>query len=308
MAFAGARLDDEVEMKKLQVFVRVRPTVTENAAVSATGNENAAAGHWDAANCIHASAKHTLAIVPPERSLAYKNGDRGQTFTFSQVFEAATSQEGYFASTAAPLVADLLRNPQHNSVMMAYGITAAGKTYTIEGTKSAPGVVPRALSALFKGIADHTESGTLAVRVSYCEIYNEAVYDLLEEAPGGWPRQRPALRLFEDLKGRVNVAGLSEVEVTTADEALGVLRRGAKHRQRAETGLNYSSSRSHSIFGINLVKKESDDGDDDEEGTSSQQQQQRNTGKVERLGRMSFVDLAGSERAQRTGNVGIRLK
>jgi hypothetical protein len=214
------------------------------------------------------------------------------------------------------MVDDLLRNPQHNSVMMAYGITAAGKTYTIEGTKTAPGVLPRALTAVFDGIANHMDAESLAVRVSYCEIYNEAVYDLIEEAHNGWGVQkRPALRLMEDARGRVSVAGLSEVEVTTAEEALGVLRRGAKHRQRAETGLNFSSSRSHSIFGINLVRKQDmvaeKDGQGDEEGVAAATTTSAaalEPVKVERLGRMSFVDLAGSERAQRTGNVGIRLK
>ena len=88
----------------------------------------------------------------------------------------------------------------------------------------------------------------------------------------------------------------------TAEEALAVLRRGAKHRQRAETGLNYSSSRSHSIFGVNLVRRTTAAAAQNAEEESEPQQT------VERLGRMAFVDLAGSERAQRTGNVGIRLK
>ncbi|KAL4528188.1 hypothetical protein Ndes2526B_g07967 [Nannochloris sp. 'desiccata'] len=317
MAFAGSGIEDEFEMKKLQVFVRIRPTATNNAAVNASTSVAAnSSSHWDAENCIHAAAKHTLAIAPPEGSMAYKAGDRGQTFTFSQVFEAATTQEEYFSATAGPMVDDLLRNPQHNSVMMAYGITAAGKTYTIEGTKTAPGVLPRSLTALFDGIARHMDAESLAIRVSYCEIYNESVYDLIEEAHNGWGVQkRPALRLMEDARGRVSVAGLSEVEVTTAEEALGVLRRGAKHRQRAETGLNFSSSRSHSIFGINLVRRQdvqapAEDAEDCKgvATTSASTAATLKPVQVERLGRMSFVDLAGSERAQRTGNVGIRLK
>ena len=289
-----------------QVFVRIRPSVTDNAP------------RWTSEDCIHASSKHGLAIAAPEGSLAYRSGDRGQTFTFSEVFDAATSQEAYFAATAAPLVDDLLRNPGHNSVMMAYGITAAGKTYTIEGTKAAPGVLPCALAAVFQGLAAHADAAFLAVRVSYCEIYNEAVYDLLEEAPGGWPRQRPALRLMEDTRGRVVVAGLSETEVASAEDALAVLRRGAKHRQRAETGLNYSSSRSHSIFALSVVRRvappptaaaaATPGEESDEAATARAAAFAAAAPKVERLGRMSFVDLAGSERAQRTGNVGIRLK
>lgn len=65
-------------------------------------------------------------------------------------------------------VRDLLRNRQHNSAMMAYGITAAGKTYTIEGTKEAPGVMPRALVDLFGGLAAHVEP--VVARASYYEV------------------------------------------------------------------------------------------------------------------------------------------
>lgn len=65
-------------------------------------------------------------------------------------------------------VRDLLRNPRHNSVMMAYGITAAGKTYTIEGTREAPGVMPRALLDLFRGLEAHVEP--VAARAAYYEV------------------------------------------------------------------------------------------------------------------------------------------
>ena len=71
-------------------------------------------------------------------------------------------------SRPARQVRDLLRNPAHNSVMLAYGITAAGKTYTIEGSGVAPGVMPRALGALFEGLAAHVEP--VAVRVAYYEV------------------------------------------------------------------------------------------------------------------------------------------
>lgn len=164
LQFAGSHLDDELELRKLQVFVRIRPS-----AVAAGGH--APVPTPDAAlleNCIHATSRHSIAIAPPEGSQAYKAGDRGQTYAFSRVFEAGTSQAEYYEATAAPLVRDLLRNPAHNSVMLAYGITAAGKTFTIEGTRNAPGVMPRALEDLFQGLASHVEP--LTVRVSYYEV------------------------------------------------------------------------------------------------------------------------------------------
>jgi len=283
--------------------------------------------------CVHAASTHALAIAFLLGGFSIKAGDRGQTYAFSRVFDAETTQQEYYEATAKPLVTDLLCNRQHNSVMMAYGITAAGKTYTIEGTKSQPGVMPRALKDLFDGLGDNINNSTqevIRVKVSLCEVYNEQVYDLLlSEGGGGGEHQRPALRLKEDAAGRVIVGGLREIVVHNVDEALVVLRRGSKQRQRAGTGLNYASSRSHSIFtvilyeplyekkgkkidveieeGGNNIGEEKVDGGDDETDNNNNNNHQVVI-EEKRLGRIAFVDLAGSERAQRTGNVGVRLK
>lgn len=140
------------------------------------------------------------------------------------------------------------------------------------------------------------------------QVYNEQIYDLLDDSTGGGAPlgARPTLRLKEDALGRVFVAGLSKLEVASAGEALAALRRGSRQRQRAETGLNYSSSRSHSIFTVTLYAR-ARGGSEDSGGSTFPAQGTEGEGE-ERLGRVSFVDLAGSERAQRTGNVGVRLK
>lgn len=78
--------------RRPQVVVRIRPSVT------------AGAPRWDAENCIHATSAHSVAIAPPEGSQAYKAGDRGQTYSFSRVFDAGTPQDAYYDATAAPLV------------------------------------------------------------------------------------------------------------------------------------------------------------------------------------------------------------
>ncbi|KAI3438404.1 hypothetical protein D9Q98_000836 [Chlorella vulgaris] len=310
MQFAGSQLDHELELRKLQVFVRIRPSVTAGAPHPAAAPQQPGQGKagWQLENCVHATSKCAIAIAPPEASQAYKSGDRGQTYSFSRVFDCDTSQLEYYEQTAGPLVRDLLRNKQHNSVMMAYGITAAGKTYTIEGTKEAPGVMPRALVELFQGLGGHAEA--VAARASYFEVYNEQLYDLLEEQPAGSLAHRPSLKLKEDSMGRVFVAGLSEVQVGTAGEALALLRRGSRQRQRAETGLNYSSSRSHSIFTVTLYQQGAErEGSPGVEGYGCRDEEEAGSEAGEqKLGRIAFVDLAGSERAQRTGNVGVRLK
>ncbi|KFM26537.1 Kinesin-like protein KIF19 [Auxenochlorella protothecoides] len=220
-------LDDQFDLRQLAVCVRIRPPIT------------AGAPRWDSENCIHATSRHGLAIAPPPGSAAYAAGDRGQTYAFSAVFDEHTSQADYYAATTDALVRDCLSDPAHSSLIMAYGITAAGKTFTLEGSRRAPGL--------------------------------------------------------EDAEGRVFVAGLSQAEAASAEHALCLLRRGARQRARAETGLNYASSRSHSVFQITLYPP-------------ARLGEPARNDPGERLGTMSFVDLAGSERAQRTGNVGLRLK
>ncbi|RMZ55937.1 hypothetical protein APUTEX25_004361 [Auxenochlorella protothecoides] len=274
-------LDDQFDLRQLAVCVRIRPPIT------------AGAPRWDSENCIHATSRHGLAIAPPPGSAAYAAGDRGQTYAFSAVFDEHTSQADYYAATTDALVRDCLSDPAHSSLIMAYGITAAGKTFTLEGSRRAPGLVPRALEALFAG--RDARGAALRVVLSYFEIYNETIHDLLDEAGAAAPGARPSLRLKEDAEGRVFVAGLSQAEAASAEHALCLLRRGARQRARAETGLNYASSRSHSVFQITLYPP-------------ARLGEPARNDPGERLGTMSFVDLAGSERAQRTGNVGLRLK
>ncbi|KAK9805478.1 hypothetical protein WJX72_000545 [[Myrmecia] bisecta] len=287
MAIAGSQLNGELDLQRMQVVVRIRPPMAKGLP------------RWSKENCIHALSSCSVAIAPPESSQGYKNGDRGQTYTFSRVFGADTSQQDYFEATAAPMVRQLVRKKQQASVMMAYGISAAGKTYTIEGTKNEQGVVPRALELLFQELAACQEP--LRVCVQNYEVYNESIYDLLDAEGLGPQGQRPVLRLKEDPQGRIFVAGLSEVEVDNPEAAMEQLRRGSRQRQRAATTLNYSSSRSHSIFVVCLCRKNGASAAD--AGTNAE-------GSVGggKLGQISFVDLAGSERAARTGNVGVRLK
>ncbi|KAI8111629.1 hypothetical protein M9435_004129 [Picochlorum sp. BPE23] len=239
----------------LNVYVRIRP--------SQNGDD-----------CIYAMGRNRIAVRPPEGSLACRNGDcqREHVFTFSRAFGPETSQEEYFRETTALEIDNMVNKSRiYEGVFLSYGITAAGKTHTIQGTREDPGVIPLALKALFDKVPENERK----IQVSYCEIYNESIHDLLSEVRG------PPLKLMDGRDGRVNVAGLSWHSVSNAKEAWNTLRRGVKQRRKAETRLNFSSSRSHSVFSVRIG------------GTKK---------------KISFVDLAGSERATRTGNVGIRLK
>ena len=111
MQCAGSHPGDELELRRLQVFVRIRPTITATTTTAAATVSTAAraAPRWEAAaggeDCIHATSKHSIAIAPPEGSQAYKSGDRGgQTYAFTRVFPPDTPQQDYYEHTAAPLV------------------------------------------------------------------------------------------------------------------------------------------------------------------------------------------------------------
>ncbi|XP_034407572.1 kinesin-like protein KIF20B isoform X9 [Cyclopterus lumpus] len=129
-----------------------------------------------------------------------------------------------------------------------------------------------------------------SVWVSFCEIYNENIHDLLEVIPSGAPR-RTALRLSQDVKGNSFVRDLRWIQVNGAEEAYKVMKLGKKNQSFSSTRLNQLSSRSHSIFSIRILRIE-DIG----------------TPKVHAVSELCLCDLAGSERCAKTQNKGERLK
>ncbi|MEW5299077.1 MAG: hypothetical protein WDW36_002126 [Sanguina aurantia] len=197
-------------------------------------------------------------------------GMESYTYSFSRVFSESTTQAAYFQETAGPMVSDLLNFRHKVNVVMAYGSSGSGKTFTIEGTAEEAGLIPRAIQKIFTDQAPQ-----LCVQVSYYEVYNEAVYDLIAAVP---PHQtRPQLKVRENVQGQVHVEGLLQVDCRSCHEALEVFRKASRLRQHASTGLNSCSSRSHAIFTALCSK-------------------------------IHFVDLAGSERAARTYNTSKRLR
>jgi kinesin family member 15 len=155
------------------------------------------------------------------------------------------------------------------------------------------GLLPRALDYIFSAISQDEESRpegsvTHLARVSYLEIYNERIFDLLDPTMGG----SKGLQLREDLKKGVYVEGLEETPVSSAAEALGHMERGSRNRTVGATAMNHESSRSHSVFTLHLESREQSGG-----------------GLVKsRRARFTLIDLAGSERQSRTQAEGERLK
>uniref|UniRef100_A0A671LDH4 Kinesin-like protein KIF13B n=1 Tax=Sinocyclocheilus anshuiensis TaxID=1608454 RepID=A0A671LDH4_9TELE len=166
---------------------------------------------------------------------------------------------------------------------------SSGKSYTMMGAAEQPGLIPRLCSSLFqRSVQEQREGESFTVEVSYMEIYNEKVRDLLD--PKG---SRQALRVREHKVLGPYVDGLSRLAVTSYKDIESLMSEGNKSRTVAATNMNEESSRSHAVFNIILTHTLRDL----KTGTSG-----------EKVSKLSLVDLAGSERADKTGAGGERLK
>ncbi|KAL3472876.1 P-loop containing nucleoside triphosphate hydrolase protein [Aspergillus californicus] len=178
----------------------------------------------------------------------------------------------------------------YHTCIFAYGQTGSGKSYTMMGTPEQPGLIPRTCEDLFQRI-DNVESPDISfnVRVSYFEVYNEHVRDLLV------PRTEPPhyLRIRESPSEGPYVKDLTEVTVRNFAEIMKFMRKGDMSRTVASTKMNDTSSRSHAVFTITLKQIHHDLSTDET---------------TERTARIRLVDLAGSERAKSTEATGARLR
>nr|XP_019589817.1 PREDICTED: kinesin-like protein KIF13A isoform X2 [Rhinolophus sinicus] len=177
----------------------------------------------------------------------------------------------------------------YNACIFAYGQTGSGKSFSMMGNAEQLGLIPRLCCALFKRISvEQNESQTFKVEVSYMEIYNEKVRDLLD--PKG---SRQSLKVREHKVLGPYVDGLSQLAVTSFEDIESLMSEGNKSRTVAATNMNEESSRSHAVFNILITQTLYD-------------LQSGNSG--EKVSKVSLVDLAGSERVSKTGAAGERLK
>uniref|UniRef100_A0A7M4FEF0 Kinesin-like protein n=1 Tax=Crocodylus porosus TaxID=8502 RepID=A0A7M4FEF0_CROPO len=211
------------------------------------------------------------------------NRSREKTFIFDMVFDQKATQEEVYVSTTKSLVGGVISG--YNATVFAYGPTGAGKTYTMLGMDCEPGIYIRTLNDLFRALEATSDSMDYTVSMSYLEIYNEVIRDLLNPSSG-------FLDLREDSRGSIQIAGITEVSTTNAQEIMQLLTKGNKERTQEPTAANKTSSRSHAVLQV-TVKRMSRVKDITEEA---------------RVGRLFMVDLAGSERAAQTQNRGKRMK
>jgi hypothetical protein len=178
----------------------------------------------------------------------------------------------------------------YHTCIFAYGQTGSGKSYTMMGTPERPGLIPRTCEDLFQRIESSPSPDiSYNVRVSYFEVYNEHVRDLLV------PRTDPPhyLRIRESPSEGPYVKDLTEVTARNYAELMKFMRKGDMSRTTASTKMNDTSSRSHAVFTITLKQIHHDLSTDET---------------TERTARIRLVDLAGSERAKSTEATGARLR
>ncbi|KAJ0716663.1 putative plus-end-directed kinesin ATPase [Helianthus annuus] len=208
-------------------------------------------------------------------------------FEFDRIFrEDCKTAEVYESRTKAIVSAAI---GGFNGTVFAYGQTNSGKTHTMRGSSVEPGVIPLAVHDLFDMIQQEIDREFL-LRMSYMEIYNEEINDLLA------PEHRK-LQIHESIERGIFVAGLKEEIVSSPEQVLKFMEFGEAHRHIGETNMNLHSSRSHTIFRMII---ESRDKVEDEYA--------ENSCDAVRVSVLNLVDLAGSERAAKTGAEGVRLK
>ncbi|KZV57496.1 kinesin-related protein 11 [Dorcoceras hygrometricum] len=200
-------------------------------------------------------------------------------YGFDKVFGPDTATPEVYDTAARPVVKAAMEGV--NGTVFAYGVTSSGKTHTMHGDQNSPGIIPLAIKDVF-GIIQDTPGREFLLRVSYLEIYNEVINDLLD--PTG-----QNLRVREDAQGTY-VEGIKEEVVLSPGHVLSFIAAGEEHRHVGSNNFNLFSSRSHTIF--TLMIESSAHGDDYDGVIFSQ---------------LNLIDLAGSE-SSKTETTGLRRK
>ncbi|XP_032388585.1 kinesin family member 4 [Etheostoma spectabile] len=257
--------NDDVKVIPVRVALRCRPLVPKE---------------------INEGCQCCLTFVPGEQQVIVGTE---KAFTYDYVFDPTAEQEEVFNTTVSPLLGGLFKG--YHATVLAYGQTGSGKTFSMGGTYTSAqendpsvGVIPRVIRMIFEERERRTDCD-FCLAVSYLEIYNEDILDLL--CPS---KDKPGLSIREDPKEGIKIVGLTERQVFSAQEMVGCLEIGNSARTVGSTAMNAASSRSHAIFTITL-------------------EQRRGKDKIDSVvSKLHLVDLAGSERQKKTKAEGERLK
>ncbi|OBT87012.1 hypothetical protein VE02_03728 [Pseudogymnoascus sp. 03VT05] len=219
---------------------------------------------------------------PEEKSSLGTITRKTNAFTFDRTFGPSTTNEEVFGEISQ-LVQSALDG--YNVCIFCYGQTGAGKTHTMS---SADGMIPRATHMIYEKATDLQDKGwTYSMEGSFVEVYNEEIHDLLGN-PREFDKVKHEIR-HDEKKKQTNVTNLKSVELDSPDAVESILKRADANRSVAATKSNERSSRSHSVFILKLIGRNSTTGETSE-------------------GTLNLVDLAGSERLKQSGAEGDRMK
>ncbi|KAM6165407.1 kinesin-like protein KIF22 isoform 1-T1 [Erethizon dorsatum] len=250
---------------RVRVAVRLRPFLDETAGASEPP-------------CVRAIDSCSLEVAN------WRNYQETLKYQFDAFYGERSSQQDIYAGSVQPILRHLLEG--QNASVLAYGPTGAGKTHTMLGSPEQPGVIPRALMDLLQLTREEGAEGrpwAFSVTMSYLEIYQEKVLDLLDPASGD-------LVIREDCRGNILIPGLTQKPITSFTDFERHFLPASGNRTVGATRLNQRSSRSHAVLLVKVVQRE------------------RLAPLRQREGKLYLIDLAGSEDNRRTGNQGLRLK
>ncbi|KAI4350030.1 hypothetical protein L6164_010558 [Bauhinia variegata] len=220
--------------------------------------------------------------------IVVKLGGRRKDFEFDKIFPREASQENIFVEVE-PILRSAIDG--HNVCVLAYGQTGTGKTFTMDGTNEQPGIIPRALEELFR-LASLDNSSSFTFSLSMLEVYMGNLRDLL--APRSSIRTYASmtkcnLSIQTDPKGKIEIEGLSEVQISDYAKARWWYNKGRRVRSTSWTNVNEASSRSHCLTRITIFRR----------GDALEAKRE--------ISKLWMVDLGGSERLLKTGATGLTL-
>ncbi|XP_029311596.1 kinesin-like protein KIF22 [Cottoperca gobio] len=248
---------------RVRVVVRLRPYM---------GKQD----EKDEGPCVRGLDSQNLEIIN------WRNATETVKYHFDVIHGEQTTQQEVFRSVK-PILPHLLSG--QNASVFAYGPTGAGKTHTMMGSSDQPGVIPRAVREVFKLVKAKNEDDRwdYSIGMSYLEIYNEKVLDLLSPSSLDLP-------IREDKDKNILIPGLTHTTISSFSDFDKHFVPASLNRTTASTKLNQRSSRSHAVLLLKVVRT------------------QRTLPHRQQTGKLYLIDLAGSEDNRLTGNQGIRLK
>ncbi|GBF87705.1 kinesin [Raphidocelis subcapitata] len=260
----------------IRVFCRVRPALQSELEAAGSGTEPVATSFPTAGDLL---GRGVEIVVPGNLS---GQAPQKHSFGFDKVFAPTATQESVFEEISE-LVQSALDG--HKVCIFAYGQTGSGKTYTMLGSESQRGIIPRAIQQIFEGSrALGTQGWMFTMQASMLEIYNEEYKDLLARGKGTGKKHN----VVHDASGVTTVSDLTLVDVDGPSAVQSLLSRAMEKRSVGCTAMNEQSSRSHMVFSLRI------------DGVNASSQ-------LKVGGVLNLIDLAGSERVKESGATGVRL-